>query len=730
MKCYDNEQMKNSIAILLSIALMPFFVCINRVTAKTEPGYLIITAGSTSSIQELATYRKSQGLNVIIKEATSFRDVDGKIKPSVIIDFLKSNIKQLDIRYLLIVGYGYEIPMVECHPEGSQLSFDMLVPTPTDYPYSCPSAQWDKDGDGRLGEWPDDGICTFTPEISVGRIPFSEPKKVSDSCRSIIEFDSLADWQKSKILFGGAMLGYKGEEWEGKLLERIDGGDYCNKVWEDSFASNGYSRYRLYEKEGFLPSPYECEEPLNASTLTDKLGDRYGLVLWTGHGSSSSVVRTVWSGNGTKAVPIKGETNQPKLISVDSIQSKTIKWGVVVAASCSTSDPSNNNNLGASFIASGASGYVGSSRVSWSPSYWRGPEDGGMDTILYLFCKNLAQPGSNQGMALAKAKEEFGRLYFYGDKEDPVGASQMNIYNYNLYGDPAVQLRTNQSVPNIHIEEPSARGYTADQAEWKGFITGNLDDSFRIQVVPSQNDMTWATPSISIDKNLFYIRVSIPKDTELGKRIWYVRVTKGKIYTSIPIVLNIGMPSEIETVKKTLPGLVGKRMPFNVVLPNSSDLKQYEITVKYDPFDVQLEAIDHIKKPSSRFEIIDNHFGMAFIRGEGVFSNDLVMLKFRASENFRAKPILISSMKLTTDKSKTLVFYPYSIEISRDTKDTWRLMADFNDTGTVNHIDMAIAALYIFSPSNPYLKVFDLNNDGKLDLLDLVEVRARFTATD
>lgn len=719
--------MKNSIAILLSLALMPFFVCINRVTAKTEPGYLIITASSTSSVQELAAYRKSQGLNVIIKDIATLKDADGKIKPSIIMDFLKSNIKKLDIRYLLIVGYSYEIPMVECHPEGNKPTFDMLVATPTDYPYSCPSAQWDKDGDGNLGEWPDDGICAFTPEISVGRIPFSESKRVADSCKSIVEFDSLQDWQKSKILFGGAMLGYKGEVWEGKSLERIDGGDYCNKVWEDSFAGFGYSRYRLYEKDGFLPSPYECEEPLNISTLTDKLNDRYGLVLWTGHGSSSSVVRTVWSGNGTNAIPVKGETSQPKLISVDSVQSKTVKWGIVVAASCSTSDPSNNNNLGTSFIASGASGYIGSSRVSWSPSYWRGPQDGGMDTILYLFCKNLAQPGVDQGMALAKAKEEFGRLYFYGDKEDPVGASQMNIYNYNLYGDPAVRLRSDQSFPNLNVEEPSARGFTSGKVEWNGFVSGNIDETFRIQVIPSQNDMTWATPVLSINKKNWNISVIIPNQAELGKRIWHVRITQDKTFTSIPIVLNIGMPSEIDTSAKTLPGLVGRRMPFSVVLPNNSSLKQYEVVIKYDPFDVQLEGVDHLKKPASKFDIIDNHFGMAYIRGDGAFNSNLIKLRFRASENFIAKPIHVSSIKLTTDKSKTLIAYPFRVEIKRDAKDSWRLMADFNDTGTVNQADLAIAAQYILSSANPYSKTFDLNKDNKLNLLDLAEVRIRFT---
>ncbi|MBP7732221.1 MAG: hypothetical protein KA140_00440 [Caldisericia bacterium] len=719
--------MKNLIAILTSLILLPFFSCINQVTAKTEPGYLIISATSSSSIDNLIQYRKSQGFNVIVKNTKDFSNSDGKVTATSIMEFLKENVKINDIRYLLIVGYDYEIPMVICHPEGNLPSLDMLVATPTDYPYCCPNSPWDKDGDGKLGEWPDDGICAFEPEIAVGRIPFSEPKKVSNACTSIIEFDSLSDWQKSKLLFAGAMLGYKGEVWEGKLLERTDGGYYCDKVWEDNFAGNSFSRFRMYEKEGFLPSPFACEEPLNGSNLIDKISDRYGLVLWTGHGNSESVVRTVWSNSGNKSAPGKGETAQPKLVTADIVQTKTVKWGIVVAASCSTADPSNTTNLGASFISSGASGYIGSSRVSWSPSYWRGPQDGGMDTILHLFCKYISKPGMTQGMALAKAKEEFGRLYFYGDKEDPEGAAQMNLYNYNLYGDPAVTLRSNEVFPNIIVDEPSIRSHPSSQAEWSGLLSGNIDESFKIQVVPSQKDMAWAIPVMVLGENKWNISVTIPAEIESGRRTWLIRITQGKNFSTIPIVLNIGDLSEIDMAKNTTPGLIGKKMPFSITLPNTKNVKLYEFIIKYDPYDVELSSIDHLKKPSSKFEIIDNYFGMAYIRGEGTFADDLVKVNFKASKTFTGKPIAVSSIRLITDKSTNLVAYPYTIEIRRDSRDDWRLMADFNDTGTVDDADMAIAIQHIFSPANPYRKVFDLKNDGKLNVLDLLEIKARFT---
>ena len=716
--------------LLKTITLVLIFSCLVpllTINAKSLPTYLIISTNGSSSLTELIRYRQNQNLDVLVKDTSDFRENDGKVSSQKILQYLKDNVEKLDIKYLLIVGYDFEIPMVVCHPEGQMSAADYLVATPTDYPYSTPSSNWDKDGDGRLGEWPDDGLCAFEPEISVGRIPFSDPAKVTNACKSIVEFDSLTDSQKSKVLFGGAMLGYKGEVWEEKPMERTDGSDYCEKAWHQNFAGKGFSRYRLYEKEGFIPSPYVCEEPINSSTLLDKTNDRYGLVLWTGHGSSESVVRTIWGGNGTKPVPGKGETTQPKLITANNIQSKTVKWGIVLAASCSTSDPSNTTNLGATFIASGASGYIGSSRVSWSPSYWRRVEDGGMDTILFRFCHFISEPGTSQGMALAMAKKEFGDKYFYGDTEDPVAASQMNLYNFNLFGDPAVKLVSGDDSPKISVDEPSVTAYPGSKTVWTGNVYGKFDEDSKIQVIPAQRDMTWALPALDRKDIAWSIEVSIPAGVEFGKRTWFIKLTQGEKPTFIPIVLNISDPPQSEIPSRVAPDKIGAQTPFVLVFSSDQKLKVYEYTIKYNPFELSVTGIEHIKKPFSKMEIIDNHFGMVFVRGEGTFaSGDLFRLKFKASKDFTGEPVFVSTAKLQPENSNNLITYPRFVNLAVDTLASWRLQADFNDSGPVDNTDLAIMIARIFANSG-YDKRLDLNNDGVLNLFDISEVKIMYT---
>lgn len=718
--------MKRTFLVIVSIFLLAVPVLKSRVQAQSNPTYLIISATGSANLDVLIKYRKSQGFEVAVKDASEFRDESEKVSPDLILKYLKQNVTRQNIQFLLLVGYNYELPMVTCHPEGNINSDQYLVATPTDYPYSTPSAVWDKDNDGKLGEWPDDGISAFKPEISVGRLPFSDPKKLTTACKSIVEFDQMTDAQKSKILFGGAMLGYKGEEWEGKPMERTDGGYYCESVWNDAFAGKGFSRYRMYEKEGFMPSPYNCEEGLTSSSLLDKLPDRYGLALWTGHGSSESVVRTVWNSNGTKQIPEKGETNQPKLITTGNVNSSPVRWGIVVAASCSTSDPSNNGNLGATFLASGASGYVGSSRVSWSPSYWRKPEDGGMDTILHSFCMNLSIPGMDQGMALALAKQEFGDKYFYGDKEDPVGASQMNLYNFNLFGDPAVKLVSGDSSPKIWVEEPSISTSPNSEAVWNGTISGNFDETTKLQVLPSQRDMTWALPEITTDGKTWTVKAKIIPEVDLGKRTWYIRETTTAGNSMIPLILNItGLPeAKLET--KTIPCKVGKKMPFEMQFSIDSNLKVYEFIIKYDPFEVSLTGVTHLKKVTSKMEIIDNHFGMAFIRAEGTFKDDLIKVAFKAKEEFTGKPIYVSSIR-AQNGSSFLLMYPQYAPITYDETAKWRLQADFNNSGTVDNTDLGMLLQSLGRKPIGVNKVFDLNNDGCISILDVFEVKIRFS---
>ena len=112
----------------------------------------------------------------------------------------------MNLKFLLIVGTNSAIPMLQAKPDPEKISHMMVGNTFTDYYYATPSANWDRDGDGNLGEFRDDGIASYEPELYVGRIPFDNEGDVADCVSNICEFSLMTDAQRSKILFPVGMI--------------------------------------------------------------------------------------------------------------------------------------------------------------------------------------------------------------------------------------------------------------------------------------------------------------------------------------------------------------------------------------------------------------------------------------------------------------------------------------------------------------------------------------------
>lgn len=695
-----------------------------------KPGYVIISSQNQSYLKDLISFRESQGLQVHFIDASYFKNMDGQITPFAIRDFLKIYKEDWRIKYLLIVGSINTVPMFMSQPNNGSGHKD-VVDTPTDYFYAVPSANWDKDGDGRLGEYPDDGICVFEPEIAVGRIPLDQPSEIYAAQKSIVNFDSQSDALKSRTLFAGSLLGFKGESWEDKICERIDGGYFSEQVYEGLLEPAGFSRYRLYEKEGFLPSPYQCEESLTSSTFSEKIKESFGLVLWEAHGSSQHIVRTVWPSNSaSKKAPDSSDLKQPKLLDSTAMMSQTTGWGVVLSGSCSTSTPEVLYNLGAACIKSGVASYVGSTRIAWSPSYWRRPEDGGMDSILWLFCKNIIKTGMTTGEAMSLSLYEFGNKYFFGDHEDPVEASQMGIFEFNLYGDPAVTLKRGDNFCKIIVSEPSRRTFQGSELIWAGTYTGKPTESFRVQVIVDKADMIWATPQITLSDGVWEIKVKIPKDVGIGKRKWFINIADGNEKFRIPISLDVLPRKEVDVEVLLSPENLAPKRSFNITLKASAELHLTEFTIKYNPFQLQLLDIKHIGKRTKEYVFVDNYFGMAVINSEGKTDGEILKLTFKISDNFIEDEIFFSWSHFQNSKGSTLIAYPDPVKIKTTKLEIWRSKADFNDSGYVDDADLGLLIQHIgLSIINPLWETqYDLNEDGKIDLMDYFNVYMRFSA--
>lgn len=709
------------------VAILIAFTSFNMMEARLvesaeNDGYLIISSSNKTTLKPLIELREKQGYEV---RYVSIDDIAEMPEPQMIREYIINRIEEWNLKFLLIVGTNSSIPMLQAKPDPEKISHMMVGNTFTDYYYATPSANWDRDGDGNLGEFRDDGIASYEPELYVGRIPFDNEGDVADCVSNICEFSLMSDAQRSKILFPAGILSYKDQLWDGEPMERGDGGEFSELIYNDIFRDKGFSRHRMYEKDGFLKSPFECEEPLNSNILEDRFNDHFGFVCWTGHGSPNRVVRTVWNTNyNVMGTPEEDQISQLKMIHSNDLKRVDLNWGIVLAASCSTSNPRMLYNLGAMTLRAGCASYIGSTNIAWGPSYWKKPSDGGMNTVYYLFSRNIAQEGMTTGQALADALYEFSTDYFWGDTEDPPEASQMNIFNYNLYGDPAVTLINGDETPWLTVDEPTIHVEAGEMAIWEGNIIGDIPKVKRIQILPAKQDMIWAFPDIQLDHEnaKWKIEIQIPDNVQLDRREWLIYQYMDKSRVKISLFLDIHKPEQAEFSWKITPGKIAPYRLFVLDLASSKAFDNSSITFKYDPFLLSLEGITFPSDTTTdNWFYTDNFFGMALIKFKDSDTGEIVSLQFRAKTKFSTTEINLSDLSVSGN-NMNLCTLPRSIAISINHEEIIRSQADFNHSGYVDIIDLSMLLTRMgYDKNDPnWDECFDLDGDGDIDFRDYI----------
>jgi hypothetical protein len=710
--------------VIAGIVLLPI-----PQTRTANEGILIFTKEPESIFANYVKMRESHGYNVYFQNLKDLTGENDRIDKDIVRKKILQAKKTKNVTNIILVGDMSLIPMPLGSPSSLEGGLDAdLVDTPTDYYYATSSSNWDKDGDGRIGEYEDDGVVNYLPDVAVGRLPFNETTNVANALNSIVKFENLPDFMKAKAFFAGAMLGYKGELWNDVVMERTDGSQFLEDLYNDFLKKDGFSRYRMYEKSGFSPSPYECEEEINNQNMAFHLSETYGLTVWTAHGSSSGIVRHIWKDNPTgRTSPDKSSILQTQLLSSSDVNGKNTNWGIVVSASCCTSNPGSGSNLGATFIKNGAVGYVGATRVAWSPSYWRVVEDGGMDTILYLFIQNLTK-GMSAGWSLAMAHHEFANKYFYGDIEDPVEASQMNIFNFNLYGDPAVKIfrekhgknGKNPDYCNLVLENPTSTATQGGKAAWTGIYEGSPGDSFSLSVLPSILDDGKVKPEITVSDGKWQVSSSIPSDSQLGNRKWFLYIKQNGHESKLFLNLNVVQKENADLIgtidiKKHAPF-----RPFKLTYAIPNGIRFVEMSIKYNPHQLQIKSAKLAQPNLTGWLINDNWFGMLLIKSQGETNKNFLEITFIPTEKFKSTKIEVASIKPVGSMPEPLTVNPAPIEISTTEDDQWRSLADFDKSGYVDRIDLGIISGKIgITKAHPkWNPVFDLNGDLRIDLAD------------
>ncbi len=404
----------------------------DRVNPAAAADYVIITTNvvknGSARLADFAAFKQSQGFSVLTVTESDYDSLTGPApngRAEKIRKWLQNNYTALSIRYVLLIGdpdpddptaadsVG-DLPMKMCYPTSSEDS-------PTDYYYADLNGNWNRDGDNRYCEFIDagNGVLDLAAEVYVGRIPvYNNDLAALDSILDkTIAYESDPDpaaWRKTALL----PMSF--------VDSTTDDAHFAEQMKSEYLTGSGISSWTLYQ-QGSGPcganSTFASSEELRGGTrvLNRWNAADFGLVVWSGHGSSSSVAvgyDRCWDND---------LFNSSLASSLDDSRPS-----IVYASSCNNGYPEASDNLGYALLRKGAVATLSASRVSWYvPGDYDFRSDPSVSGIGYEFTRRLVVNNDPAGKALYDAK-----LTTLADDE----AWLMNKFDMNLYGDPSAVL--------------------------------------------------------------------------------------------------------------------------------------------------------------------------------------------------------------------------------------------------------------------------------------------------
>ncbi|MFO8070857.1 MAG: C25 family cysteine peptidase [Polyangia bacterium] len=423
----------------------------------------------STMLQELVNWRRSCGFDVIVGTEWAWNRSTGKDlddRAARIRAWLADIYAEHGGGYLLLIGAptgaSSGVPMRRVDPLGPALSnypswmIESMSDVPTDAYYADVESDWDCDGDGVFGEYPQDlgsGCCDWGPEFVTGRIPYYGDIEVLDGIiASTIAYEQSADKSyRDRALFAGAFGGFRGQpspSGDGSTYHSdSDLAGFLHRTAED-IPGHLVDPVRLFEEDGIVVSSLPHERPLDADTLVDEWFGGASTVGWGGHGSSISTHRQVWDwdSNGNELAE-SSEVSAPAFVDMMVVEDLySAPLAIVHMMSCLNGKSDAPGNLGFSLLGNGAVATASASRVAvgaggeeWEPM----PDLADATTNAYYFLR-MVQAGHSAGEALAFTKWGLpGMSWSAYEESGEIGGdaySWLTKFEYNLYGDPTVSL--------------------------------------------------------------------------------------------------------------------------------------------------------------------------------------------------------------------------------------------------------------------------------------------------
>ena len=416
---------------------------------KKNQTYLILSTDELYdeiSIFDFVSWKEQKGYSIklISISDTLIQDQSGHDLQHKIRLFLQEYQDLWNIGYLLIIGDINTVPMRYCYPDPSNHEFNIFDiysgEVPTDYYYADLSYDdkdsWDYDGDGFYGEFGED-LPDFSAEIAVGRIPISDPNRITYTLNKIEGFErDDQDWKKN-ALQAGAFFYFENEDNTG--ISVMDGAVLSHYIKNDIM--NNWSVQCYSEQDGLQPSQYDWNSLSEQNFISDWRAGTYSIVNWQGHGWTDKVARKVWTADDGDGIAEGHEIAWPNFITRYSNLDDDYP-SIVTAVSCYVGCPEKNpnsiGNLGIDFLTHPSFGaavaVIASARSPYGSDNWP-VSPGGSDQIIYEFNKNLITNEMVLGEAFYTSKYYCTTTYGWDSYHEYI-----DMYTFNLFGDPSMQL--------------------------------------------------------------------------------------------------------------------------------------------------------------------------------------------------------------------------------------------------------------------------------------------------
>jgi hypothetical protein len=435
--------------------------------------YVIITVNTLEkSLTPFKTWKEIMGHSVFIAN-TSWIDSNfiGLDLEEKIRNFLIEKYIEWGIKFVLIIGNDFLIPMRRCYPNKNlHTDYDVV---PTDYYYADLTGNWDKDGDGYYGEREDDSP-DFEAEVYVGRIPYFSSSTVKKICQKTIDFQrDTGDWKKNALLLA-AFFNFENQDHAD--IQSSDNAELMEELLVDVYRPNDYNCTTMYEKSGICPSIFDCDYPLTNENVLSFWLKGFGIVNWAAHGHVDSASRLFWDYDDGDGNPENDEILRPSFITKENVTLlNDEKPSIVFSCSCFNAY-AESASLGSVLLRNGAVAFIGSTRNTGYNPGWENEEDGGMLSIDYYFFDYLINNKQTCGQALYNSKQ-----YYKNNFDSHEGwwytSCYDNLYNFCLYGDPSLSI-----IPFTNYSKPT------NPQKPKGSIIGKTNIEYNFSTSSSHPD--------------------------------------------------------------------------------------------------------------------------------------------------------------------------------------------------------------------------------------------------